>query len=74
VASKEAVINRQLTPAGHIEQAERFANTLLAGLTADGGVMLVTDIPLYDVYLHAADVHIRLAEAKMRLGQQPYRG
>jgi hypothetical protein len=77
VPSESDILTRQLTPAEHIGQAERFANTLLAGLNQAekaGGLMLTSDIPVYDVYLHAADVHIRLAEAKMRLGQQPYRG
>lgn len=50
----------------HVAQAERWANTLPAILGTSGGLVTALDIALMDLYLHAADVHLKLAEAKSR--------
>jgi hypothetical protein len=70
VASDEEILYQVLTPEQHIAAAERYVNTLPA-ILADHTSRFVqtnqTDVALMDVYLHAADVHLKLAEAKWRM-------
>jgi hypothetical protein len=69
VASYEEIVSQVLSPQQHIEQAERWVNTLPAILADQSSRYVGTtavDIAIMDVYLHAADVHLKLAEAKQR--------
>ena len=62
-----ALIAEQHTPEQHIALAERYANSLVAGLDKLLNVPVgPVDVALFDVYLHAADVHLKLAEVKAK--------
>lgn len=59
----EAMLTEVLTPDEHLARAQRYANTLptiLADSTANHRANTPADIALMDVYLHAAEVHIKL--------------
>lgn len=57
------------TPTEHIAEAERFADSLrkgIAGLAASGESANASDIAFWDVLFHAAEVHLKIADAKRR--------
>jgi hypothetical protein len=69
VANYEEIVNQVLSPEQHLALAERYANTIpaiLADQSSRGISANQTDVALMDVYLHAAEVHLKLAEAKQR--------
>lgn len=65
------------TPEQLIEQAEQ--DLLVARLSwrktgETTGILNEADVAFSEMLIHSADIHLRLADAKMRLGQQGYRG
>jgi hypothetical protein len=62
------IIAQRRSSEAHIGIAEDYVNTLAAGFRGNStGVLTEIDIRLYELYLHAAEVHLKLAEAKHRL-------
>lgn len=65
MASPEEMMNEVLTPDQHLARAQRYANTLPTALAAASSLRATnaTDVALMDVYLHAAEVHLKLRAA-----------
>jgi hypothetical protein len=75
VSDQEFIEVRQ-TPEQLVEQAEQDANTarLAWRKAAKDGILTTNDVVFCEMLLHQADVSLRLADAKVRLGQHSYRG
>lgn len=64
--STESTLAKKLSPDEHLDQAERYANSLPAALASAGSRVSPTDVALMDVYLHAAEVHLKLREEMLK--------